>query len=94
MGDAREEYAEYVRKGGVVPGLWYWIHALRLAGGYAIQEGGVGDMGAIFKDLKFGARALMRMPGATNGQQNPQRSGFGDIPLAVVPRTQGKAGGG
>lgn len=31
---------------------------------------------------------------ATNGQQNPQRSGFGDIPLAVVPRTQGGAGGG
>jgi uncharacterized caspase-like protein len=31
---------------------------------------------------------------ATNGQQNPQRSGFGDIPLGVVPLTQGEAGGG
>ena len=64
VGDAREEYAEYVRRGGMAPGLWYGLHALRLAGGYAIQEGGVGDMGAIFKDLKFGARALMRMPGS------------------------------
>ncbi len=31
---------------------------------------------------------------ATNGQQNPQSSGFGDIPLAMVPQTQGGAGGG
>jgi len=26
---------------------------------------------------------------ATDGRQNPQRSGFGDIPLAVVPPTGG-----
>ena len=64
VGDAREEYVEYVRRGGMVPGLWYLLHALRLAGGYAIQEGGVGDMGAMFKDLKFGTRALLRMPGS------------------------------
>ena len=64
VGDAREEYAEYVRGGGMVPGLWYWLHALRLAGGYVIQEGGVGDMGAMFKDLKYGVRSLTRMPGS------------------------------
>lgn len=30
---------------------------------------------------------------ATEGRQNPQRSGFGDIPLAIVPVTSGAGGG-
>ncbi|MEM7414059.1 MAG: ABC transporter permease [Gemmatimonadota bacterium] len=64
LGDAREEFAEYVRRGGAAPGLWYWMHAVRLAGGYVITKGRDVEMGAILKDLRFGARSLMRMPGS------------------------------
>ena len=39
VGDAREEYAEYVRGGGWLPGIWYTLHATRLATGYVIRTG-------------------------------------------------------
>ena len=64
VGDAREELADYVRRGGRMPRLWYWVHALRLAGGYAISGGGEVEMETLLKDLRFGARALARMPGS------------------------------
>ncbi len=57
LGDAREEFAEYVRKGGFAPAVWYWIHAARLAGGYVVTRGRGVEMGTILKDLKFGARS-------------------------------------
>jgi putative ABC transport system permease protein len=64
LGDAREEYAEYTRRGGVAAPAWYWLHALRLVFGYLITKGRDVEMGTIWKDLKFGARALSRMPGS------------------------------
>lgn len=64
VGDAREEFAEYTRRGGVAPAVWYWLHAARLAGGYMITRGRDVEMGTVLKDLRFGARSLMRMPGS------------------------------
>ena len=64
IGDAREEYAAYARSGGFAPGLWYWIHVVRLVGGYVVTRGRDVEMGTILKDVKFGARSLMRMPGS------------------------------
>ena len=64
VGDAREEYAAHVRSGGFAPRLWYWLHTARLVGGYLITRGGEAEMGMLWKDLKFGARALARMPGS------------------------------
>lgn len=64
LGDAREEFAEYVRRGGRAPSVWYWIHVVRLAGGYVVTRGRDVEMGSILKDLRFGARSLMRMPGS------------------------------
>jgi len=64
VGDAREEYAQYVASGGFAPRAWYWVHATRLAGGYLMTKGRDVEMGTILKDLKFGARSLMRMPGS------------------------------
>jgi len=64
VGDAREELNEYARNGGVAPAIWYWIHAARLAGGYVVTRGRDVEMGTILKDLKFGARSLLRMPGS------------------------------
>ena len=55
---------EYVRSGGVAPAAWYWMHAARLAGGYVITKGRDVEVGAILKDLKYGARSLLRMPGS------------------------------
>lgn len=40
IGDAREEFAEYVRRrGGRFRAMWYWLHALRLAANYAWRAG-------------------------------------------------------
>jgi putative ABC transport system permease protein len=64
LGDAREEHAEHVRRGGFAPALWYWIHAARLAGGYLVTRGREAEMDTVLKDLRFGARSLMRMPGS------------------------------
>jgi putative ABC transport system permease protein len=64
VGDAREEFAEHVRNGGVAPAVWYWVHAARLAGGYVVTRGRDVEMGTILKDLKFGLRSLLRMPGS------------------------------
>ena len=64
LGDALEEYEEYVSTSGFAPGIWYWIHAMRLACGYVITRGRDVEVGTILKDLKFGARSLMRMPGS------------------------------
>lgn len=64
LGDAREEFVEYTRRGGFAPRLWYWIHAARLAAGYAATRGRDVEMGTLLKDLKFGARSLARMPGS------------------------------
>jgi len=64
VGDAREEYAHHVRSGGFAPAAWFWLHTLRLVGGYMITRGGEAEMGMLWKDLKFGARAVMRMPGS------------------------------
>jgi len=64
VGDAREELIEYVRNGGVAPAIWYWIHAARIAGGYVVTRGRDVEMGTILKDLRFGARSLLRMPGS------------------------------
>ena len=64
LGDAREEHAEYVRRGGFAAAVWYWLHTLKLAGGYLITKGGDVEMGTLLKDLRFGARALTRMPGS------------------------------
>jgi len=60
VGDAREEYAEYVRSGGPLPRAWYWIHALSLGRAYA----GEVVVDALLKDLRFGARSLARDPGS------------------------------
>ena len=62
VGDAHEEYAEYVRSGGAVPTLWFWVHAVRTALGYVVTRGRDVEMGTLLKDLKFGARSLMKMP--------------------------------
>ena len=64
VGDAREEYAEHLRTNGFAPAIWYWIHVIRLAGGYVITKGRDVEVGTILKDIKFGARSLMRMPGS------------------------------
>ena len=64
VGDTHEEFAEYVRAGGRAPRLWYWIHAGRLASGYVATRGRDVEVGTLLKDLKFGARALTRMPGS------------------------------
>lgn len=64
IGDVREEFNMYVQGGGVAPRIWYWIHASRLAFGYVVTRGRDVEMGTILKDLKFGARSLMRMPGS------------------------------
>jgi len=60
VGDAREEYAAYVRGRGPLPRLWYWIHALSIGRAY------VGEVAvdALLKDLRFGARSLARDPGS------------------------------
>jgi len=64
LGDAREEYAAYARNAGFAPAIWYWIHATRLAFGYVITRGRDVEMGAILKDIKYGARSLLKMPGS------------------------------
>jgi putative ABC transport system permease protein len=64
VGDAREELAEHVRRGGFAPSLWYCMHAARLAGGYLVTRGREAEMDTVLKDLRFGARSLMRMPGS------------------------------
>ena len=64
VGDAREEYAEYMRSGGLMPAVWYWMHVTRLACGYVVTKGRDVEMGSVLKDLKFGARSLARMPGS------------------------------
>lgn len=64
VGDAREEFAEYVRRGGSAPSLWYWMHATRLTVGYLVTRRRDVEMGTILKDLRFGARSLARMPGS------------------------------
>lgn len=64
VGDAREEFTQYERRGGLLPLVWYWIHATRLACGYVATRGRDVEMGTILKDLKFGARSLGRMPGS------------------------------
>ncbi len=51
LGDAREEYAEYVRTRGFAPGIWYWIHATRLACRYLITRGRDVDVGILLKDI-------------------------------------------
>ncbi len=60
VGDAREEFAEYVASRGALPRLWYWIHALGIAGPY-IREA---VMDTLLKDIKFGARSLSKQPGS------------------------------
>lgn len=45
-----------------------------------IDRNGIVTFTEIFDHVSDNVRA------ATNGRQNPQRSGFGDIPLAVVGR--------
>lgn len=99
LGDAREELLEYRERGGFLPpALWYWLHALRIAGHYAwaapeideplgarpgarspservrallrdirrtARKGREVEMGSVFKDLRFGARALLKKPGST-----------------------------
>lgn len=64
VGDAREEYEEYVRSGRPLPRLWYWKHVGLLVAGYLTTTGRDVEMGAILNDLRFGARSLMRMPGS------------------------------
>jgi predicted permease len=64
VGDVREEYAHYVASGGRAPRAWYWLHAMRLAGGYLMTRGRGVEMGTFLKDLKSGARSLLRMPGS------------------------------
>ena len=64
VGDAREEYSEQLRTNGFAPAIWYWLHVIRLAGGYVIPRGRDVEVGTILKDIKFGARSLMRMPGS------------------------------
>lgn len=64
LGDVREEHAEYVGRGGWAPDVWYWLHAARVAAGYLVTEGRSVEMGTILKDIRFGARALTRMPGS------------------------------
>ena len=100
LGDAREEFLEYVRSARrrLPSAVWYWLYALRIAGHYAwrspdnsahdrfeaharrspaerlsallheirrvTHKGGGVEMTSLFKDLKFGARALSRKPGS------------------------------
>lgn len=64
VGDAHEEYGEYVRRGGPAAELWFWAHAARIACGYLVTRGRDVEMGTLLKDLRFGARSLMRMPGS------------------------------
>jgi predicted permease len=97
VGDAREELLEYRERGGLLPpGLWYWLHALRIGAHYVwrspatdgdpaldaarspaervqalihdiritAQKGREVEMGTVFKDLRFGARALLKKPGS------------------------------
>lgn len=64
LGDAHEEFIEYARRGGIAPDIWYWVHAVRLGFGYAVTRGRDVEMGTILKDLKYGARSLVRMPGS------------------------------
>jgi len=98
VGDAREEFTEYVRSGKPWPsGLWYWGRVLAIAVYYtwdtsdsnrhdfkdegprsvgerasaliagirrAGRGGGRVDIGTLVKDVRFGARALLRQPGS------------------------------
>lgn len=64
VGDAHEEYAEYVQDGRWAPALWFWMHTVRVALGYMATRGRDVEMGTLFKDLKYGTRALLKMPGS------------------------------
>ncbi len=60
VGDAREEFFEYARDGRPLPAVWYFFHALSMAGPYVREA----VMDTILKDIRYGARSLMRQPGS------------------------------
>ncbi len=64
VGDAHEEFVWYVRAGGRWPTAWFWLHTIRVAGGYIMTRGREVEMGTLWRDLKFGARSLGKMPGS------------------------------
>jgi len=84
--DTNEFAQEDERWGGNGVFTHFLLEGLR--GAADLDNDGVVRFTELFEHVSSNVRQ------ATNGQQNPQRSGFGDIPLAVVPLTQGEAGGG
>ncbi|HEX9886039.1 MAG TPA: ABC transporter permease [Longimicrobiales bacterium] len=73
VGDAREEFAARTRaQGPRAAALWYWTHTLRVAAVYRVvapiednvRKGRQAEMGTLWKDLKLGARSVLRMPGS------------------------------
>ena len=84
--DTNEFAQEDERWGGNGVFTHFLLEGLR--GAADLDDDGVVRFTELFDHVSSNVRQ------ATNGQQNPQRSGFGDIPLAVVQRTQGGASGG
>lgn len=55
-----------------------------------LQGAGDGNRDGIVTFTELFGFVSEQVSGATQGRQNPQRAGFGDIPLAVVPERRGE----
>ncbi|MEX2609948.1 MAG: hypothetical protein WEA24_08390 [Gemmatimonadota bacterium] len=51
------------------------------------------DANGIVTFSEVAAYVSAEVPGQTNGRQHPQRSGIGDVPLAVVPASKAAGAG-
>jgi putative ABC transport system permease protein len=78
VGDAREEYLEYVRSNSLIPArLWYWLYILPIIARYVgraprvtthrapLSSGRGLRLGALVYDLRLAVRLLLKRPGFT-----------------------------